>query len=934
MTWIWGVFVFFLLLGTAPTAQAAFPTSRQNTTACTTAPCNGWYIVEKYLGVFPTRQAACDAEFADYVANAPRGTSYYSGKVINENTEYIACMVLGYQGSTNIGTIHHFQAATYAPVAPVYGCPAGATQNGGLCTCTAPHVENATQNGCTAVATPPETEACTADSGQNETTEGYFVIPSSGEVIQTQNDYKGTGAQALSFVRSFRSQRILGAATSAAPTGLGAAWSHNYATSLKLYGTPGSSTRTAAVLFGNGSVRAFNWDAPTSSWKAFSGTDTLLSTAAGATYKRADDDSTWQFDAAGKLLSHTPRNGLPTALQYNNLSQLTFVTNRFGRQLKFGYNAAGLLTTMTAPGGEVTTYGYDSLGNLLTTTWPDGNIRRFHYEDSRFPRSLTGVTDETGQRISTYTYDAQGRVTETQRAGGVDRQQYSYSTSATGLPQTQVTDFSVGTPTVRTHDFVRLNQVLRPAAVSAPCPTCSATAQATQYNTSGLKTRELAHDGSVIFYAYNTRGQEIERATFPASFASATARPAVSNATSVISTQWHATWNLPIRITEPRKNTIYTYSASGITLTSNRATTDATGAAGFGATLTGPVSTTQYGYNTDSLLTSITELTDGVQTQRWNLTYNTTGDLASITDVTGGNQSATLTNDAQGRITRISASNGAQATFAANSRGQMTAAYTPKGNVTYAYDARNLINEIRFSDGRWVRYSYNAAQKLIEIRDSSGQLERLASNETEGLDPQRLMHRVAQWLVEQENRVAQMLVPSAHANPALVLVPMGVVLGIMAVGEAQRQNATRITSGSGASPVQMPSVTATSWLLQTGILLTGQSQISSTAAAPTYDQAGLLVSPKACLPPPGNCDPGKWKQLQDDVNAKCKTDVMRCTGNMPKVELALRLDRSRACAIARDKINKTCFAGGDENHRNRAIEAWNGAARCESWLAK
>jgi len=96
-----------------------------------------------------------------------------------------------------------------------------------------------------------------------------------------------------------------------------------------------------------------------------------------------------------------------------------------------------------------------------------------------------------------------------------------------------------------------------------------------------------------------------------------------------------------------------------------------------------------------------------------------------------------------------------------------------------------------------VRYSYNAAQKLIEIRDSSGQLERIASNEAEGLDAQRLMHRVAQWLMQQENRVAQMLLPSAHANLALLLVPMGVVLGIMAVGEAQRQNAARLASRSG-----------------------------------------------------------------------------------------------------------------------------------------
>ncbi len=42
------------------------------------------------------------------------------------------------------------------------------------------------------------------------------------------------------------------------------------------------------------------------------------------------------------------------------------------------------------------------------------------------------------------------------------------------------------------------------------------------------------------------------------------------------------------------------------------------------------------------------------------------------------------------------------------------------------------------------------------------------------------------------------------------------------------------------------------------------------------------------------------------------------------------MEQNRACALARDKRNMTCFAGGDQSHRDEAVSAWNGIARCEN----
>ncbi len=695
--------------------------------------------------------------------------------------------------------------------------------------------------------------------------------------------------------------------------------------------------------------------AAANTWASTESADTLKRIAASDPdavsweLHRQQDDSRETYDHNGKLLKITARNGWASRLVYDDAGRLQAVYNAFRRQLRLQYDANGWLAAITTPDANVTRLSHDPQGNLLAITWPDGNVKRYHYEDSRFPRALTGITDETGQRIGSYTYDAQGRVIETQRAGGVDRLQFSYGQDASGAPQTTITDFGSGAPSSRTHRFALQGRVLRPAGASAPCPLCGNTAQAIAYDSVGRKLREVQHDGSVVFHQYNARGQETERASFPASFASASTRPALSHASAVTTTEWHGTWNLPTRVAEPGRISTYAYSASGVTAHTTQATSDLTGAAGFNAAPSGALQRTETLYSAQSLPQRISEFSDGVLGQRWDYGYSPQGDLVSVTDAMAPSQSATLEHDGNGRLSRLIASNGAQASFTANSRGQMTAAYTPGGNITYVHDARNLINEIRFSDGRWVRYSYSPAQQLIEIRDSSGLVEQIASSDTEGLDPQRLMQRVAQWLSDRGDRIAQMLLPPVHANPVLVLVPAGVVLGIMSVAEANRLNAAGIpgsnAAGCGANcqggagqsasaSGSIPSVAGIGWLTQVGIVLSGQSQASSVPSPPTYDKAGLLVSPQSCVPPPGNCTPNDHRQLQDQVDQWCKAVPRACRAGMVRSELNERLENGRACGTARDKLNKKCFAGGDADHRNEAAKAWKAVANCESILSK
>ncbi len=102
-----------------------------------------------------------------------------------------------------------------------------------------------------------------------------------------------------------------------------------------------------------------------------------------------------------------------------------------------------------------------------------------------------------------------------------------------------------------------------PSSLSAPCSLCGTTQQSSSYNTAGQPIKQIAHDGSVSFIAYDAKGRETERAVFPASYSSAATRPALAAASRVVSTKWHATFNLPTQIAEPNKTTANTYTAKG-----------------------------------------------------------------------------------------------------------------------------------------------------------------------------------------------------------------------------------------------------------------------------------------------------------------------------------------------------------------------------------
>ncbi len=82
----------------------------------------------------------------------------------------------------------------------------------------------------------------------------------------------------------------------------------------------------------------------------------------------------------------------------------------------------------------------------------------------------------------------------------------------------------------------------------------------------------------------------------------------------------------------------------------------------------------------------------------------------------------------------------------------------------------------------------------------------------------------------------------------------------------------------------------------------------------------------------GNCSEDQHRKLQNEVDYAC-SKPRACNGNMSKSEMSIMAQRNLECAWARDNINKTCFGGGDEGHKqahDEAMNAYNNCVRMEN----
>lgn len=427
---------------------------------------------------------------------------------------------------------------------------------------------------------------------------------------------------------------------------------------------------------------------------------------AAMTARNGETDAQEIYDASGRILTSTALNGQVTTFEYsaqntpgNTGAQrglLMKVTDAFGASLRFTYNFDGSLATMTDPAGGVYSYGYNSHQDLASVTYPDGKRIQYLYESPDDKSALTGINDENGVRYATFTYLG-GLPRSTEHAGGV----YKYTVEYEYDIQMKVTD-PLGTAYGYQHTTIlgtkRLTSLIQPGASNR-----------ISYDANGNVKSITSLDGKVTNYNYDLI-RNIE-----------TSRVEAVGTTSerTISTSWHAQFDQPLKIAQPRRITTYTYDDFGNVLTRTvQATTDANGSSGFSAALTGTPQVWTYTYDSfGHVLTAKGPRSDVTATATF--TYDAEGNLATQSNAAGHTTSYS-NYDPNGRIGRITDPNGLVTDMSYTPRGWLSAISVGGETTSYDYDGVGQLTQTTLPDGSAVYYTYDNAHRLTRIADTQG----------------------------------------------------------------------------------------------------------------------------------------------------------------------------------------------------------------------
>jgi RHS repeat-associated protein len=182
---------------------------------------------------------------------------------------------------------------------------------------------------------------------------------------------------------------------------------------------------------------------------------------------------------------------------YDNLNELTKVTDPLMGETSFGYDPAGNLTSVGDAKGNPTVYTYDSMDRL--TTRKDSLLRTetYGYDGNG---NLVSFTDRKAQ-VSAFTYDGLNRRT----FAGFGKSGNSYSSSITytydaGNRITKLVDTRAGTITRTFDDLDRLTSEIAPNS-----PRKGITYA---YDAAGRRTSMTVGQGATpVTYAYNNANQ-------------------------------------------------------------------------------------------------------------------------------------------------------------------------------------------------------------------------------------------------------------------------------------------------------------------------------------------------------------------------------------------------------------------------------------------
>jgi RHS repeat-associated protein len=527
---------------------------------------------------------------------------------------------------------------------------------------------------------------------------GNPVAAGTGTKWQSETDFQGSGPFPLRFTRAYVS------AAARTSHWMGAKWTASYFQSIKLppaqNGGPFPVNRrpdSVLLLRPSGSWFQFNWR--TTAYVSDTNIPGHLErlTQAGNTigWEYTDTvDMRERYDANGRLLSISNRAELSHTISYDPQFRPRLVTDSFGRTLQFAYDpVTGYLASFRDPLDQPYEFKHNADGNLIEIKYPDGKKRQYHYDDLNQRYHLTGITDERGVAMSSWTYDHLGRVRAHSLAGGVGAYSFRYEKDKT------IEIDPLGA--LRTYEYDRIFGRLYLRKVSQLCTDCGGIVSAeTKYDDRGLVNEQIDFRGIRTLYTRDARGmvtQMIEAYGTP-----------LARTTNMT---WHPQWYLPTQIVAP--------SATGTQITT-------------------------LSYDAEGNLERRSINADG-QVRQWNSTYNSNGQMLTMngprTDVTDvltstydaegnrdsstdavGNRTDYLSFDPAGRVLRMRDSNGVTTDMSYHPRGWLltnTVRANPDGSpgagdalTRIEYEATGDVKRVTQPDGVATAYCRDEARRI------------------------------------------------------------------------------------------------------------------------------------------------------------------------------------------------------------------------------
>ena len=379
---------------------------------------------------------------------------------------------------------------------------------------------------------------------------GNPIMPSDGRKVQREVDYQGGGLLPLSVSRHYSSASIQDARDGH--------WRFSFGDSYKLDVEQGPNR--VLVRFPNTSTAIFIGDA-NGSWSTdpdirLALQEIIQNNTQTGWQLTTEEDRVYTFDVSGQLELVQYRGYSHT---YTYAGNDTIITDLFGKTLVIRRDTDGRVTRFTDPKGAEYRYSYNTNGEITTVVYPDDTptnlndnpTRIYHYENAEFPGALTGITDERGERFATWTYDTFGRAISSAHNGGADLVTVDYSSATDWTDPRVIVTNPLGKQT--TYRYTTIHNVKKVTQIEGhPSTNCAAANQHYTYDANGFLTSKTDWKGNVTNFTHNAKGQELSRT-----------EAAGTPEARTITTEWHDTFNLPIKITEPEQETVIAYDANG-----------------------------------------------------------------------------------------------------------------------------------------------------------------------------------------------------------------------------------------------------------------------------------------------------------------------------------------------------------------------------------